>query len=418
MRSFIQNHCIDVLDVVTEARSATNEKETLSRICEDRASALSQLDGEVRRLEGERDETRRLCRQIEEERDALNAQLAGLSKQLKDKERVIKVLASAIGPYQRLEVVAGTAKRVMWHCSNTVRLLMPKLGKLELHPPIPLRLPEDDLPRTGAHRWPSICIVTPALNQVEFIERTVSSVLEQDYEEVEYVVQDGGSVDGTTEVLERYKDRLASLESASDGGQANAINIGFEKTTSDVMCWLNSDDMLLPGALSYVGEYFSRNPEVDVVYCHRVLIDRNDGEIGRWVLPPHDDAVLSWADFVPQETLFWRRRIWEEVGGYIDERYTFAMDWDLLLRFRDAGAKMARLPRFLGAFRVHENQKTRAEIETAGLEEMGWLRERATGLSTVTHSDVKRAIAPYLARHVVHDIAWRARSRLKRGSMA
>jgi hypothetical protein len=165
------------------------------------------------------------------------------------------------------------------------------------------------------------------------------------------------------------------------------------------MSYLNSDDLLLPGTLHYVMRYFEDHPDVDVVYGQRVVIDEYDAEIGRWVLPPHDDSILSWADYVPQETLFWRRRIWERAGGAIDESFRFAIDWDLLIRFRDAGAKMHRLPRFLGAFRVHPHQKTSMQMQELGQAEMNRLRERSLGRS-VNVLDIDRAIRPYLRRHL------------------
>jgi len=152
-----------------------------------------------------------------------------------------------------------------------------------------------------------------------------------------------------------------------DSGQAQAINRGFALTCGEIMAYLNSDDSLLPGCLNYVGTYFADHPEVDVVYGHRVLIDEEDREIGRWVLPRHTDEVLAWADYIPQETLFWRRRLWEAAGSSVSEEFRFAMDWDLILRFRDAGAKIVRVPRFLGAFRVHTDQKTSAELDLAGV---------------------------------------------------
>jgi hypothetical protein len=129
------------------------------------------------------------------------------------------------------------------------------------------------------------------------------------------------------------------------------------------------------------------------------------------VLPPHDDKVLSWADFVPQETLFWRRRIWEKSGARVDESFRFALDWDLLLRFRAAGARFARLPRFLGAFRIHEQQKTSAAINEVGFREMDRIRERELG-HLPSRTQIKAALAAYLGRHVVSDLAWRARARL------
>src|SRR6202162_2378644 len=99
------------------------------------------------------------------------------------------------------------------------------------------------------------------------------------------------------------------------------------------MAWLNSDDIMLPGALAYVATYFNQHPGIDVVYGHRILIHENDQQNGRWVMPGHNYDLLSWADYIPQETLFWRRRIWDKVGGRVDESFRFAMDWDLLVRF-------------------------------------------------------------------------------------
>ncbi|MBI5937533.1 MAG: glycosyltransferase [Betaproteobacteria bacterium] len=249
---------------------------------------------------------------------------------------------------------------------------------------------------------PRISIVTPSYNQAAFLEQTIKSVLDQGYPNLEYVVQDGGSKDGSREVLERYSAEFSHWESAPDGGQTNAINLGFRHTTGEIMAYLNSDDLLLTGTLHYVADYFAKHPDVDVIYGHRINIDEVGLEVGRWVMPPHDGAVLSWADFIPQETLFWRRRIWDRIGGSLDESFHFAMDWDLLLRFRDAGAKFVRLPRFLAAFRVHPQQKTMAEIGDVGFKEMARLRERCHGRQ-VSPAEIKLGVASYLMRHVVWD---------------
>ena len=206
---------------------------------------------------------------------------------------------------------------------------------------------------------PAISIVTPSFNQGRFLERTILSVLDQDYPRLEYVVQDGGSTDETERVIDLHAERLHHHEMRSDEGQGHAINLGFEHTSGEIMAYLNSDDVLLPGTLSYVARYFQSHPDVDVVYGHRVLIDEDDMEIGRWAMPRHDDEVLSWADFVPQETMFWRRDIWERSGGAMDHQWSLVLDWDLIPRFRDAGANFVRLPRFLGAFRIHEVQDCR-----------------------------------------------------------
>ena len=131
-------------------------------------------------------------------------------------------------------------------------------------------------------------IVTPSYNQSSFIERTIKSILNQNYPNLEYIIQDGASSDGTVTILENYRSQIDSIESVKDTGQANAINLGFAKSKGEIMAWLNSDDLFLPGALDYVVHYFLNHPQVDAVYGHRILIDENDSEVGRWILPPHD----------------------------------------------------------------------------------------------------------------------------------
>ena len=234
--------------------------------------------------------------------------------------------------------------------------------------------------------------------------RTLHSVLSQNYPALEYFVQDGGSTDETIEVLRRYDGQLSGWASEPDDGQGDAINRAFSRTAGDLMGWLNSDDIQLPGALAYVAHYMATHPEVDVVYGNRILIDENDGQIGLWVLPRHDDTALTLADFIPQETLFWRRSIWEAVGGRVDPAFGYALDWDLLLRFREAGATMVHLPRFLGAFRVHEEQKTSAQ-DALGARECAELRARTHG-GPMSLEEVVTELKPYLRRHVLAH-SWR-----------
>lgn len=226
--------------------------------------------------------------------------------------------------------------------------------------------------------WPRICIVTPSYQQAQYLERTMLSVLEQGYPNLAYGVQDGGSTDGSAEIITRHLARLSHAESAPDKGQAAAIHRGFAKLyprNNDLMAWLNSDDVLLPGALHYVGAYFARHPEVDVIYGHRIVIDEHDQEIARWFLPQYHHETFKWFDLVPQETLFWRARCYQETGG-VDESFQFALDWDLLLRMEQAGAVIRRVPYFLGCFRLHSKQKTSAKIHTMGEQEMQLLRHR------------------------------------------
>lgn len=283
----------------------------------------------------------------------------------------------------------------------------PKLNASFLLSPRQLLVPESYHESKVSDVAPLISIVTPSFDQGKYIEKTVKSVLDQKYPCLEYIIQDGDSKDETVEIVQRYAAQLKHWESKKDGGQSQAINLGFKHATGEIMAYLNSDDMLLPGALHYIANFFKQNPDVDVVYGHRVLINEHDQEIGRWVLPPHDNAILSWADYIPQETLFWRRRIWDKAGGKIDEDFRFAMDWDLLLRFRDAGAKFVRLPRFLGAFRVHQNQKTSAQISEIGNQEMQRLRYRCHQRD-VTSQEIRKHTIKYLFKHVICQKLYRA----------
>ncbi len=277
-----------------------------------------------------------------------------------------------------------------------------KVFRLRNHAPRPLSLPRHYAHPRILHAPPSISIVTPSFNQGHVLEETIRSVLDQGYPALEYIVQDGGSTDGSVDVLQRYASRLTYWESAPDGGQSAAINLGMRRTTGEIMAYLNSDDLLLPGSLAYVAEYFQTHPEVDVVYGHRVLIDEAGQEIGRWVLPRHDDRTIAFADFIPQETMFWRRRAWEAVGGSIDESFRFAMDWDLILRFRAAGLTFRRLPRFLGGFRVWQDQKSVAWWLPVGRRETERLTTRTLGAAP-TRECIRRAIAAYVRRHWVLD---------------
>jgi glycosyltransferase involved in cell wall biosynthesis len=272
-----------------------------------------------------------------------------------------------------------------------------RIFQLRHHEPRPLVIPAAYHRTRLPARAPLISIVTPNLNQGQFLEATLLSVLEQNYPNLEYVVQDGGSTDQSLAILNRYAPRLKHWKSERDQGQADAVNRGMWRTTGEIMAYLNSDDLLLPGSLAYVARYFEDHTEVDVVYGHRVLIDERGDEIGRWVLPPHDDDVIPLADYIPQETMFWRRSAWERVGSRLDDSFQFAMDWELILRLRAAGLRFVRLPRFLGAFRISDSQKTQKLLATVGRREMDECRHRALG-RVPTPRDVRRALRPYLRR--------------------
>jgi hypothetical protein len=252
-----------------------------------------------------------------------------------------------------------------------------RLGCLSQHPPIPLKYRRLRALKCWQARLPKIAIVTPSYNQGRFLEETIRSVLENGYPLLEYAVVDGESQDETPLILERYSHRLAYWASEPDRGQSHAIQKGFKRVNGDVMGYLNSDDILLPGALQFVATYFARHPEVHVVYGHRILINEAGSEIGRWILPPHSNEAIRRADYIPQETLFWRSELYWRIGG-IDTSFRFAMDWDLILRFQAAGVIFDRVPFFLACFRVHDSQKT-SSIRSIGDTEVELLRERELG---------------------------------------
>jgi glycosyltransferase involved in cell wall biosynthesis len=271
----------------------------------------------------------------------------------------------------------------------------------------PLHFEQKRVSEQNPSHYPLISIAIPSYNQGVFLERAIESLLSQAYPHLEILVVDGGSRDDSREIIERYSRYLRWWCSETDAGQAHALNKGFRRSRGEIMGWLNSDDRLVPGALGRISEFLSDHPTVDAVYGHRVLIDENDMEVGRWTLPPHDSRVLTWADYVPQETLFWRRRLWEKVGGKLDENLHFAMDWDLLLRFREAGAKMVRLPSFIGLFRVHERQKTSAEIHSTGFHEMQQLRVRSIGY-TPSQQRVALGVFWYMIKAKFVESLWKA----------
>lgn len=283
-----------------------------------------------------------------------------------------------------------------------------RLGHLCQHAPLPLQSEKFPARRAFGGESPLVSIVTPSFKQAQFIGRTIDSVVGQGYPALEYIVMDGASPDRTTEVLAEKAASCAGMSwvSEPDKGQSDAVVKGFRRTSGDIMAWLNSDDMLMPGALPYIVDYFRTHPDVDVVYGHRVIIDEEDREIGRWVLPAYNPDALTYFDFVPQETLFWRRSAWDRVGG-LDTSFQFALDWDLLVRFRDAGCRIVRLPYFLGLFRVHSSQKTSSIINTVGDAEMQRVRVM-TGANQCTQDEFTRAVLREMMRSRLCALAMRA----------
>lgn len=282
-------------------------------------------------------------------------------------------------------------------------LLRPPMWTFEQHPPRRLSLQSQQPAPALPANVPSIAIVTPSYNHARYLRATIDSVLRQDYPKLSYHVQDGGSVDGSVNILQSYGKKL-SWRSNPDKGQADAINLGFQGVESDIMAYLNSDDVLLPGTLAHIANFFQRRPDIDVVYGHRVFIDSEGSEIGRAILPAHNQKALLYAGYIPQETMFWRRRVWNATGG-MDASFQYALDWDFILRAQAAQFKFARTRRFIACFRVHDRQKTTSSYDV-GREEMRVLRLRYLG-HVPSQLEIARAIAPYLIRQFIFHWSYR-----------
>jgi len=220
---------------------------------------------------------------------------------------------------------------------------------------------------------PDITVITPSLNQGQFIEQTIISVVEQQGVDLQYIVVDGVSQDATGAILERYRDRIGTLLIEPDEGQADALRKGFALAQAPICGYLNSDDYLLAGALKAVVDYFAAHPDVDAVYTDRVYVDEKDHPIRYWRLPRHSSYMMCRWDFIPQETCFWRREAMEEVGG-IDPSYRFAVDYDLFARMMIRGKRFVHLPGFVGVFREHPCSKTSTQLDQVGLAEMERVR--------------------------------------------
>jgi len=211
---------------------------------------------------------------------------------------------------------------------------------------------------------PKITLVTPSYNQGGFIKQTIASVLSQGYSDLEYIVVDGGSTDDTLRILKDYGDRLDWV-SESDRGQSHAINKGLERATGEVVGFINSDDLLEPGALMRIGKYFSEHPKANWVTGKCRTIDHEGNEIRKgitlykntWLLF-RSKKILLVLNYISQPATFWRREVMDEVG-YFGEQWKYAMDYDYWLRMMKK-YNLYYLNSYLASFRVHPTSKAGA----------------------------------------------------------
>lgn len=206
-------------------------------------------------------------------------------------------------------------------------------------------------------RMPSFSLVTPSLNQAAFLRAAIESVRSQEGISLDYIVLDGGSVDGSLQILREYGSALR-WRSGPDGGQAAAINTGLQETQADFCGYLNSDDVLVPGALSTVARIFADHPEVDVIYGDASFIDSEGIRMSPYPTVPFSIDVLIQHCFICQPATFWRRSVHVR-WGWFDPSYDNTFDYEFWLRLATRGARFFHLTQALAWSRVHADTKTK-----------------------------------------------------------
>lgn len=209
------------------------------------------------------------------------------------------------------------------------------------------------------HHLPKITIITPSYNQGEFIEETIRSVLLQGYPNLEYIIMDGGSTDGTLQIIKKYEKNLAYWTSEKDEGQANAINKGLQKATGEIVAWLNSDDIYLPGTLFTIARAFVNNPSVVLVYGEVEVINEKGQKLFKLKSSPFNLMdMIEKRNFIRQPATFWKREIHRNIG-FLDATFSYAFDFDFWirvgLRYRN---NVLFLPQTLALFRLHKRSKS------------------------------------------------------------
>jgi glycosyltransferase involved in cell wall biosynthesis len=204
---------------------------------------------------------------------------------------------------------------------------------------------------------PRISIITPSYNQGIYLEATVRSVLLQKYPELEFIIIDGGSTDNSVDIIRKYERWIKYWVSEPDDGQAYAIDKGIRKATGDILAWLNSDDVLCPGALHKVAEQYVRMPEVDLVYGDCDMIDQSGNVFSRFNVRAGGIIELLEENFISQPSAFFSRRALEKTGG-LDRGLNYAMDYDLWIRIFLKKMHVYYLPITLSQFRYHDTSKS------------------------------------------------------------
>jgi glycosyltransferase involved in cell wall biosynthesis len=238
-----------------------------------------------------------------------------------------------------------------------------------------------------------VSIITPSFNQSAFLERTIRSVLDQDHRDIEYFVMDGGSTDGSQDIIQKYAPRLKGWVSEKDDGQSEAINKGFARAQGEIAAWLNSDDYYLPGTVSAVVREFEKHPQAVMIYGNMLAVDEHDRTIN--ILKYHQLSLSDLLCFqiIGQPAVFFRRSAFEKAGG-LDITLHCMLDHQLWIRIAEQG-EIVHINETWAAARYHAGAKNRAQAAEFGREAfriLDWASKDPELIPVLAHSK-RRALA-------------------------